>query len=298
MLKPHRLACAALAIGCAAPCAAGPHGWDQASSIGRDIMVAAALGVPAVQGDWQGDLQAGSSMLLGAGVAFGLKEAFPEERPDHSDRKSFPSGHSATAFAAGPTLENRYGWQVGLPAFALASFVATPARVERASTIGYDVVAGAGIGTGSGFLLTASSGRWRPPGPWGRHARRRRRDQRTLLAFDPLARMTATGPHPTSQQRTMSGRSGVGAGAEPGQKGSVKRTSHAPLAARARSDRQPPVAIGIAVAAFEPDPGGARRRPPAPAASRNPVERPAPPPASRPRALSHSPNPERSLTCK
>jgi len=153
MLKRPALAWAALTIGCAAPCAASPHGWDQASSIGRDIMVAAALGVPAVQGDWQGDLQAGGSMLLGSGIALGLKEAFPEERPDHSDRKSFPSGHAATSFAAAATLEARYGWRVGLPAFALASFVAT-ARVEARKHHWYDVVAGAGIGTGSGFLLT------------------------------------------------------------------------------------------------------------------------------------------------
>lgn len=147
------LACAALAIGCAAPCAASPHGWDQASSIGRDVMVAAALGVPAVQGDWQGDLQAGGSILLGSGIALGLKEVFPEERPDHSDDKSFPSGHAATSFAAAATLEARYGWKVGLPAFALASFVAT-ARVEARKHHWYDVVAGAGVGTGSGFLLT------------------------------------------------------------------------------------------------------------------------------------------------
>ena len=38
------------------------------------------------------------------GVAFGgktaLKAFINEERPDHSDNKSFPSGHAAIAFAA------------------------------------------------------------------------------------------------------------------------------------------------------------------------------------------------------
>lgn len=152
-LTGRTLAFACLAIGGAQPCAANPHGWGQASSIGRDILVAAALGVPAGQGDWQGDLQAGGSLILGSGIAFGLKQAFPEERPDHSDRKSFPSGHSATAFAAAATLESRYGWQLGLPAFALASFVAT-ARVAARKHHWYDSVAGAAIGTGSGFALT------------------------------------------------------------------------------------------------------------------------------------------------
>ena len=34
---------------------AGDRGWGTASSVGRDALVAAALGVPAVQGDWHGD---------------------------------------------------------------------------------------------------------------------------------------------------------------------------------------------------------------------------------------------------
>lgn len=127
--------------------------WDDASSIGRDVLIAAALGVPAVQGDWAGDLQAGGSMALAFGVSEGLKHVFPEERPDHSDRQSFPSGHASIAFAAAATLENRYGWQAGLPAFLAASFVGA-ARVEARKHHWYDVAAGAAIGTGSGFLLT------------------------------------------------------------------------------------------------------------------------------------------------
>lgn len=157
---------AALTIGCAQPCWAGTHGWGEASSIGRDALVAAALGIPAVQGDWQGDLQAGGSILLESGLVAGLKHTFPEERPDRSDRKSFPSGHSATAFAAAATLENRYGWQVGLPAFALAGFVAT-ARVEARKHHWYDCVTGAAIGTGSGFLLTNRRNDRVRLTPWG-----------------------------------------------------------------------------------------------------------------------------------
>jgi membrane-associated phospholipid phosphatase len=139
---------------CAMPAAAGTHDWGQASNIGRDVLFAAALGVPAVQGDWMGDLEAGGSIVAAGGLAYGLKEIFPEERPDHSDRKSFPSGHSAESFAAAASLENRYGWKVGIPAFALASFVAV-ARVEARKHHWYDCVAGAAIGTGSGFLLTS-----------------------------------------------------------------------------------------------------------------------------------------------
>src|SRR3546814_3471276 len=47
----------------------------------------------------------------------GLKEVFPSRRPDGSDDKSFPSGHTSTSFAAAATLHNRYGWEAGLPAY-------------------------------------------------------------------------------------------------------------------------------------------------------------------------------------
>ena len=141
------------AVGLASPAAASDHGWSTASGIGRDVLVAAALGVPAVQGDWRGDLQAGGSILLAEGAAYGLKRALPEQRPDHSDNKSFPSGHAALSFAAAATLENRYGWKVGIPAFIVASFVGA-SRVEDRKHHWYDVAAGAAIGTGSGFLLT------------------------------------------------------------------------------------------------------------------------------------------------
>lgn len=149
-----RSALAVVALLSSSPAAADPQGWAQASDIGRDVLVAAALGIPAAQGDWSGDLQAGGSMLVAGGAVYGLKRVFPEERPDHSNRQSFPSGHTAVSFAAAASLENRYGWRAGLPAFAMATFVGV-ARVQGRKHHWYDVVAGAAIGTGSGFLLTS-----------------------------------------------------------------------------------------------------------------------------------------------
>ncbi|ODU19546.1 MAG: phosphatase PAP2 family protein [Sphingomonas sp. SCN 67-18] len=160
-----RLGVAIISLVASSPAAADPHGWDQASSIGRDLLVASALGIPAVQGDWTGDLQAGGSMLVAGGAVYGLKRLFPEERPDQSDRQSFPSGHTAVSFAAAASLENRYGWKAGLPAFAVASFVGL-ARVEARKHHWYDVVAGAAIGTGSGLLLSSKRNRAVRLTPW------------------------------------------------------------------------------------------------------------------------------------
>lgn len=140
--------------------------WGDASSAGRDALVVFALGVPAVKGDWRGDLDAGLSMGAAVGASEALKHIFPERRPDGSDNRSFPSGHASVSFAAAATLQNRYGWRVGLPAQLLAAFVAT-SRVEARKHHWYDVVAGAGIGETSGFLLTSKRNTSVRVMPWG-----------------------------------------------------------------------------------------------------------------------------------
>jgi membrane-associated phospholipid phosphatase len=145
---------AATALACAPlPALASDKGWDDAGTIARDALVVAAIGVPTVQGDWQGTLQAGGSIAAASLVTYGLKEAFPELRPDGSDRKSFPSGHTSVSFASAATLQNRYGWQVGLPAHLVAAFVGV-ARVKADKHHWYDVAAGAAIGEISGLLIT------------------------------------------------------------------------------------------------------------------------------------------------
>ncbi len=91
---------AGLVLLSATPAWASKKGWEDAGSITRDALVVVAIGVPAVQEDWNGVLQAGGSVGAAGLVTYGLKEAFPEWRPDHSDRKSFPSGHTSVSFAA------------------------------------------------------------------------------------------------------------------------------------------------------------------------------------------------------
>lgn len=145
---------------------ASDKGWYDAGSLARDALVVAAFGVPAAQGDWDGVLQAGGSVGVAGGLSYGLKEAFPERRPDGSDNKSFPSGHTSISFAAAATLQNRYGWKVGVPAQLVAAFVGL-SRVEAEKHHVHDVLVGAAIGEASGFLITRKANDRVQIFPWG-----------------------------------------------------------------------------------------------------------------------------------
>lgn len=127
--------------------------WDTASSVGAYGLTAVAIGLPLLKRDNKGALQAAGSVVAAQLVTRGLKEAFPELRPDRSDRKSFPSGHTSQAFAAAATIFNREGKSAGIPAMAVASFVGL-ARVQADKHHWYDVVVGAAIGASAGFLIT------------------------------------------------------------------------------------------------------------------------------------------------
>lgn len=157
---------AATLLSIAAPARASDKGWIDAGSIARDSLVVAAFGVPAVQGDWDGALQAGGSVLVAGGLTYGLKQVFPERRPDGSDNKSFPSGHTSVSFAAAATLQNRYGWKVGVPAQFVAAFVGL-SRVEANKHHVHDVLIGAAIGEASGFLITRKADDRIQVFPWG-----------------------------------------------------------------------------------------------------------------------------------
>lgn len=159
------LACAA-SVGWSGPALADEKDWGTASDVVRNALVAAAIGAPLVQGDGDGALQAAGSVAAASLITTGLKEAFPERRPDGSDRKSFPSGHTSVAFASAATLHNHYGWQAGLPAQLAAAFVGF-ARVKADKHHWYDVVVGAAIGEATGFLITSRRNTRVQIVPWG-----------------------------------------------------------------------------------------------------------------------------------
>jgi len=148
----------------ALPAAAG--GWDIASRVGEVGRVASALGGSALNDDWKGAGQAALTIGTAGLAAEGLKQSFPEMRPDGSDNRSFPSGHTSISFASAGYIHQRYGWKVGLPATAVAAFVGV-ARIEADKHHWYDVVAGAAIGEVSALVFTRKFSGDVQIFPWG-----------------------------------------------------------------------------------------------------------------------------------
>nr|WP_254219086.1 phosphatase PAP2 family protein [Vibrio mimicus] len=136
-----------------AVCADNAKNWETFSDIGTYGLVGLALAMPAYQSDWQGITQAGLSIATASGVGLLTKSLVDEERPDGSDNNSFPSNHTANAFAAATTLNIRYGWEVGLPAYGIAALSGL-GRVEGNKHYWRDVLAGAALGTVSAWIFT------------------------------------------------------------------------------------------------------------------------------------------------
>lgn len=98
------------------------------------------------------------AQLLSQAMVQSLKFTIRRDRPDHSNNKSFPSGHSASAFATATVLHRYYGWKIGAPAYALGSYVAL-ARMSWNRHHATDVVMGAGFGIASARTVTMAMGK-------------------------------------------------------------------------------------------------------------------------------------------
>jgi membrane-associated phospholipid phosphatase len=111
-------------------------GTPQLTAVGGDLMRAQILSQLFVQG---------------------AKFAVARQRPDGSNSLSFPSGHSASAFATATVVQDHFGWKAGIPAYTFASFVAA-SRLGASKHYLSDVVVGAGIGIAAGRTVTLRFG--------------------------------------------------------------------------------------------------------------------------------------------
>lgn len=110
-----------------------------------------ALGVES-ENSWKKRLTiSAASFVMNAGVTYVLKHSIHEKRPDGTDNRSFPSGHTSIAFCGATTLMHEYysvsPW-IGVAGYAVATTVAVD-RVRRNRHKWSDVIAGAAIGVAS-----------------------------------------------------------------------------------------------------------------------------------------------------
>jgi len=98
-----------------------------------------------------------TSYALSAGVTYGLKHLINDTRPDGTDRRAFPSGHSMVAFAGATVLHKEFHhvspW-ISVAGYGVATLVAVD-RVHRNRHEWDDVAAGAAIG-----MLGTAAGYW------------------------------------------------------------------------------------------------------------------------------------------
>ena len=86
------------------------------------------------------------------GLTYALKYGVGRTRPDGSDRKSYPSGHTSVAFATATMYQMWYGWKGGVPAYAFAAITAFQ-RLDDNRHWFSDVIMGAAIGIAVPYMF-------------------------------------------------------------------------------------------------------------------------------------------------
>ncbi len=96
------------------------------------------------------------AQVMAEGLTFIFKEAARRSRPEGTGY-SFPSGHTTVTFASATVLQRHFGWKVGLPAYAVATYVAA-SRVEMKKHYLSDVAFGAALGIAAGRTVPIGHG--------------------------------------------------------------------------------------------------------------------------------------------
>ena len=99
----------------------------------------------------------GTSLLISSAVVLPIKHLVKEERPDGSNNLSFPSGHTAFAFATAQFMFREYQedhFWLSLAGYPFAVFTGIYRTLNDKHWVG-DVVAGAGIG-----ILSTEAAYW------------------------------------------------------------------------------------------------------------------------------------------
>lgn len=146
---------------CSTACADGANktSVEQAGDFLQLMIPSYALGMTVNEHgsavDSEGVEQLGRSMLGTLLMVQSLKQTTQQKRPDHDSgdrRDSFPSGHTASAFAGAAFIHRRYGFSQAAVPYALASFVGY-SRLSADEHHPRDVAVGALIAGFSAWLV-------------------------------------------------------------------------------------------------------------------------------------------------
>jgi membrane-associated phospholipid phosphatase len=96
------------------------------------------------------------AQLMAQTVSGVIKVSANRTRPDGTNL-SFPSGHTSVSFASATVLQREFGWKVGIPAYAIASYIGA-SRIEAKRHFLSDVAFGAAIGIVAGRTVTVGKG--------------------------------------------------------------------------------------------------------------------------------------------
>lgn len=127
--------------------------YDNASDVLAVGVPLAAAVLSVAHDDASGLLQLTKSEALTLLSVEVLKRTTNKTRPNGRDDRSFPSGHTAVAFAAAQYMQMRGGWRYGVPAY-LAAAATGYSRVQAKEHYWRDVLAGAAIGIATSYYFT------------------------------------------------------------------------------------------------------------------------------------------------
>ena len=133
--------------------AGGVQTWGHVSdalAVGLPLL---AAGTAFGKGDSQGVKELTYSLGATLAATTALKSLIHEQRPDGSGNDSFPSSHTAIAFAAARFIDKRYAPEASPYLYAAAGLTAL-ARVKADKHFTKDVVVGAALGYASAEYFT------------------------------------------------------------------------------------------------------------------------------------------------
>lgn len=130
--------------------------FARAGTVGSIIIPASGLLTIWLHHDKEGLHQFALAYGSTLATVFILKPVIHRKRPT-GGTWSFPSGHTASAFAGAAFLQRRYGWNYGAPAY-VASWSVGLSRIFSDHHWPTDVLAGAMIGIASNLIFTKPDG--------------------------------------------------------------------------------------------------------------------------------------------